>query len=361
MTSYDGNVNMTLSGAGEANSEGKFGTQDVSFRGINNLKLGSGSNTIYGAADVNNSIVTGLGSSSVWGGGSSNDIFISRQASGKSGSSTFFYINGDGKDTIKNFEFLASDASNSVTADVINVLGTAVKGAEIDGNNVVIQLASNDDDRLTIENAVGKDFIVEYGNVGAFETLVAQVHNNSLTVDGLANYYQATGKNATVSVSSTNDAEVWLDSSRNNTTFVGDIRALNASAVEGKSTLAGNSYDNTIIGSQGNSSMWGGSSSETNDTLVGGAGADMFWYGKNEGKDVITNVDGNDVVNLYNVSISDVEDYDKWNITNNAISFNLKDGGSVTVLSNNSGIGFKFADDANTYTINQRTKEYTTK
>jgi len=107
--------------------------------------------------------------------------------------------------------------------------------------------------------------------------------------------------------------------------------------------------------------MWGGNSHETNDTLIGGAGADMFWYGKNEGNDVVSGADENDVINLYNVNIADVESYDNWNITNNSISFNLKDGGSLTIQSNNSGVGIKFADDGNTYAINQRTKEYYTK
>ena len=359
----DGALDLHLGNGSEGNGEGTLGGQAISVRGISKVRLGNGSSTVYGASTTNNTIVTGLGDSSVWGGGSSNDTFIGRQTSLKSGESTFFYIDGDGKDTISNFEFLTSDNTN--TADVVNVLNTSVTGASTSGNDVIINLANSDDDRLTIKDAAGKDFVMEYGNVGAFDTLVAQVNNTGLTYDGRASYYQATGRNATLTADSGLDSiEVWLNNDRNfspKTTFVGDIEVLNASAVEGKSTLAGNGYDNLIIGSSENSSMWGGNSHEANDTLVGGAGADMFWYGKNEGNDVITGTDENDVINLYNVNIADVESYDTWNITNNSVSFNLKDGGSLTIQSNNSGVGFKFADDDNTYAIDQRTKEYYTK
>ena len=359
----DGALNITLGSGSEGNGAGTLGSDAISVRGISKLRLGSGSSTVYGAADTNNTIVTGLGESSVWGGGSSNDTFIGRQTSLKSGESTFFYVDGDGKDTISNFEFLASDNVN--TADVVNVLGTSVTGAATSGNDVIINLFNSDDDRLTIKDAAGKDFVMEYGNVGSFDTLVAQVNNSGLTYDGRASYYQATGRNATLTADSGLDsAEIWLNNNRDfvqKTTFVGDISVLNASAVQGKSTLVGNGYNNMIVGSSENSSMWGGDSHEANDTLVGGAGADMFWYGKNEGNDVITGVDENDVINLYNVNIADVESYDTWNITNNSISFNLKDGGSLTVQSNNSGVGFKFADDDNVYAVDQRTKEHYTK
>ncbi len=364
LRNYDGAVNMTLTGAGESNSEGTFGGQGVSFRGISKLRLGNGESTVYGSSEVNNTIVAGLGASSVWGGGASDDTFIGRQTSLKSGADTFFYVNGDGKDVISNFEFLTSDNAN--TADIVNVIDAKVTGASVSGQDVLVNL-TNDNDRLTIKDAVGKDFQMEYGAVGSFETLTAQVAYDSLNYDDRATYYQAINKNATVNAGSdlSSGAEIWLNNNRDfsDKTFVGDIKVLNASSVEGRSTLVGNSNDNVIYGSSENSSMWGGDKGG-NDTLVGGAGADMFWYGKNNGNDTITSVDGNDVINLYDVNIADVESYDSWTITNNAVSFNMKDsagGGSLTIMTNNTGVGFKFADDGNTYAINQRDGSYYTK
>ena len=359
LRSMEGNVDMVLSGANGANSTGVFGSTNVDLRGINKVRLGSGNSTVRGTADVNNTIVAGVGASSVWGGGASDDTFIGRQTSLKSGADTFFYVNGDGADVISNFEFRTSE--NGATADKINVLDAVVTGASVSGQELVN--LTGDQDRLTIKNAVGQDFQIEYGNVGSFETLTAQVNYDSLNFDGRAGYYQAVNKNAAVVASSElENAEIWLNNNRDfsDKTFVGDIKVLNASNVAGRSTLVGNSNDNTIFGSSENSSMWGGDKGG-NDTLVGGAGADMFWYGKNNGSDTVTQVDENDVVNLYDVNIADVENYDDWVITNNAVSFNLKDsvgGGSLTIISNNAGFGIKFADDSNTYAINQRDRSY---
>ena len=69
--------------------------------------------------------------------------------------------------------------------------------------------------------------------------------------------------------------------------------------------LAGTSNSNTIYGGSGNSSLWGGYNS-VDDTLVGGAGAEMFWYGKYDGYDVVSNANSSDVVNLYDVNLSEI-------------------------------------------------------
>lgn len=65
------------------------------------------------------------------------------------------------------------------------------------------------------------------------------------------------------------------------------------------------SNSNTIYGGSGNSSLWGGYNN-IDDTLVGGSGAEMFWYGKYDGYDVISNADSSDVVNLYDVNLSEI-------------------------------------------------------
>jgi hypothetical protein len=357
---------MTLPGAANSenvNTTGTFDSDEVSFRGISKLKLGSGSSTVFGAGDVNNTILAGLGYSSVWGGGSSNDLFIARRSENKAGSSSIFFVDGDGNDTVTNFQFLTSD--NNVTSDVVNVLDAVVTGAKTSGQNVVVNLRS-DNDNLTINEAVGKDFRMDYLDNGVQKSLVAQVGYDSLSYDGIATYYQATSKNAVLNVSSGVDtAEIWLNNERtfSDNTYVGDIRTLNASAVNGRTTLVGNGYDDVIIAGSENSSMWG-SDKGGNDSLVGGAGTDMFWYGRNNGNDTLSAVGENDVVNLYDLTVDDVDNFADWNITSNSVSFNVKDslgGGSLTILSNNTGFGIKFAGNSNTYTLNQSTKEYTTK
>ena len=354
---YGGTVDIHLAN-GQDNGMGSLNANGISLRGITKVQLGSGSSTIYGASDENNTIAAGDGAASVWGGGASNDTLVGNSATTKSGSVSYFYINGDGKDEIRDFTWLTSE--NKDLADRVNVLGAKVTGAISSGNDVIIEL-EHVNDRLTIKNAVGNDFIMDYGEVGAQQTLVAQVTDNYINYNGRANYLQATGRNATVVASSELDnAEIWLNNIKGDT-FVGDIKGLSAANVEGRSTLVGNSNDNTITGSAGNASMWGGDQGG-NDTLIGGAGADMFWYGVNNGHDVVTNVDSTDVVNLYDIGLDDIESAE---ITSNSITITLKEsvgGDTLTVISNNSGIGFRLADDpGTTWTADQRSRNWSTK
>ena len=77
---------------------------------------------------------------------------------------------------------------------------------------------------------------------------------------------------------------------------------LDATDSTGAVILIGNGRNNVLKAGKGSSSLWGGAASS--DTLQGGSGRDMFWFGKNDGNDVINDFhagrDSNsDVVNLY--------------------------------------------------------------
>ena len=99
--------------------------------------------------------------------------------------------------------------------------------------------------------------------------------------------------------------------------------------------------------------MWGGNSS-SNDTLIGGNGADMFRYGLTDGHDVIQNVTSDDVINLYDVTLEDVASAE---VTASAIQITTTTGNSLTVESRNSGAGFRLSDGT-TWTANQNTREW---
>lgn len=299
LSDVDENVGINLS-----DGTGTFGGDSVTFRGINKLQGGTGNNSLIGSADENNTIVAGAGQTSMWGAGAGNDWLVGSTSTVKSGATSFFFADGDGHDTITNFEFLTSENKN--TADKVETYGGMITGAKVSSNDVVVEFAGMDD-RLTIKDARGR-------NIQINDNLVAQVNVDSLNYDGQANYFMATGKNATVSVNaSLTSAEIWL----NGGSFVGDIKYLNASSLDGKATLAGNTVDNVITAAQGDSGMWGAGSS--NDTLIGGNGADMFWYGLTDGHDVIQNATGDDVVNLYDMTIEDVA---SANVTASAIQIN---------------------------------------
>ena len=331
--------------------EGNLGGEFVRFGGITKLQGGNGSNTLIGSGGSNNTIAAGVGVSSIWGGGASNDTLSgvggTSLESLKSASSTFFFMNGDGKDQIQDFTFLTDE--NGDVADKVNIYTAAVTDVQLSGNDVIISL-NNEEDKLTMKNAIGKDFRVEYGDFGSANTVTAQVQETALDFNGRADYFKATGRSATLTAnSSLNSADIWLNNDRNysSNTFLGDIKYVNASGIEGQSTLVGNSNNNYMIASSENSSMWGGQDA-TNDTLVGGAGADVFWYGKNEGSDVIQNVDGSDTVNLYDASLADLGAID---VTSNTVTIAIKDSTNVLrVQGNITGTGFRMSDGT-TYAV----------
>ena len=104
-------------------------------------------------------------------------------------------------------------------------------------------------------------------------------------------------------------------------------------------TLDGRNYDgvevivgasgqsNEIIAGNNTASLWGGSG-DTSDTLTGGAGQDNFFYGKNDGSDVLTDALQGDFVNLYDVSLSDII---YTNVANNNVSVLLSSGAVLSV------------------------------
>ena len=354
---YDGTVNLTLAD-GENFGSGNVGGTDINVRGISKIQLGSNDSTVIGAANTNNTIAAGTGNASIWGGGASNDTLVGNTV--HSGSTNFFYFDGNGRDLIQDFEFLDSDGQNKATADRLNILTSGLSNAHADGNDLIVEFGSIED-RLTIKDGIGKNIAVERGEFRSnYSTLMAQVNTNVLNYDGQANYFYALGKNATVSVSSElYNAEVNLS---DDGAFAGDIKVLNASGVQGTTTLIGNGNDNSIFGSAENSSMWGGSIG--NDTLVGGDGVNTFFYGKGNGNDVAVNVDGNDIVNLYDIDIDDIVITSETGgemISNNAVTITLKDGGSLTVQTSDNGTSFKVGENGTTFVADHQTRTWSVK
>ena len=197
---------------------------------------------------------------------------------------------------------------------------------------------------MTIENGRGQNIQISLGE----NNYIAKVDTTSLTYDGTANLLMATGKNATVNVSSdvTSGATILLGENigdiRSDAIFYGNIKELNASSMDGRAILGGNMNDNVIRAAQGDSTLWGGSSTESNDSLIGGNGHDVFWYGKGQGNDRVIAADSNDIVNLYDWTIDDVAAYD---ITSTAIALTDKNGGTLTVENAaTSGVNFRLSD-----------------
>ena len=79
--------------------------------------------------------------------------------------------------------------------------------------------------------------------------------------------------------------------------------------------------------------LWG---SFENDTLVGGAGDDIFYGGKDQGSDTFLNVSSTDKVYLSDVTFNDLSGVKK---ENDMITFTFKNGNSVNIQSSESASG----------------------
>ncbi|MBE8953007.1 MAG: hypothetical protein SR1Q7_07680, partial [Quinella sp. 1Q7] len=334
-------------------AESYINGERVYIEGVNQLVGGEGT-TVFKGSDAKETLIAGKGNTSLYGAGGLN-VLGGYSGTDKEGSTTFFVIGGnDGAvHTINNFEYVESNNyvnALNVTADQIEtrIEENHFSNVAVVGDDLLLEVTSNytgETEKALLTDAI--DTVSGYGKDFAVNGLVAQVGDTKVNVDGTADYYLATETNATVNVASslTGDAIIWLGDDGRDMTFEGDFAVIDASNFTGKAELAGNDLDNVIYAGTGATSLWGGNGG--NDLLVGGAGADNFYYAAGNGSDTIDNAGGNDVVNFVNLTLADIT---IDTITSSAVAFNFSDGGKLTVNDNGSGVSFKV--DGATYGIN---------
>ncbi len=334
-TNYEGSLFLNF-----ASEETSIGAGEILFRGINQVTLGSGQGTLIGS-DAKETLTAGTGDNSIWG-AAGNDLLVGNKSAAKDGATEFFFTTGDGHDTIKNFEFLADD---STTADKINVGDNAVTDVAITNGNVRVQIG---DDWLTLEDAQGESFRIN--------DFVAKVDSTKLAFEDAANFYVATGHNATLTVGKDveTNAVIWLgDPDRNGSYFVGDIKTLDASKAQVNVELAGNDLDNTIIAGNGDASLWGGD--HGNDLLVGGKGHNMFFYCNGDGNDSVTGVNNGDLVYLAGVTLDQIVGAD---FGRDAVALNFSNGDKLTVNDKGKDLGFVVGEQ--TFYVNNERNSFST-
>ena len=167
-----------------------------------------------------------------------------------------------------------------------------------------------------------------------------------------ANYFQLNQQGNLVVNDAANN-NVWLDGSQGQ--LFANITNINASSATGQNILSGNGVANSIIGGVGTSSLWGGVGN-VSDTLTGGNGADMFWYGKNDGADFINNAAENDTVNLYDVGLNDI-DFSRLNITSSQIEVSFTTGGTLNI-NNNTNLTSTFKIAEGSFKFNRSTNSW---
>ena len=304
------------------------GSDQKQFFGINQVTAGDGNSTLIGT-DGDETLIAGKGNTSIYGGAGYDSLVGNTD---KTGSTTFFFEPGDGRDVIDNFDF---------SADKIDIGNNVIKDASLSRGKVFVDF--EDGSRLIIRDAVGKDF--QIGD------MIAKVDTN-ISYDGLADCYVATGGSSLTVDSTVESAEIWLDNSHD-TQFIGNIRTLDASAVKGNTLLVGNDFNNTIIAGQGDSSLWGGWSA-SDDVLIGGAAHNEFYYEVGNGRDTIQSANDGDVINL-GASLEQIN-FDNTQITSSGVVVQFNDGGSLTV-DGTAEVTFAL-DDGTRTKVNHQTQQF---
>lgn len=355
--SYNGDVLIDLNGDWQETST--IDDRAVVLEGINRIQAGTGLNYLKGS-DENETFFAGRGNSHLYGDGGKN-LLVGYEGTDKEGQTTFYVLgNAAGAaNSIQAFDFVDDDNytnNNRITADKIEVdLPTnVVSRVDLSGDNVVMEVTKLDGsatESVVIEGAKGNNVLVN--GDGLVADVVAQVGDDELTFDKFANYYNATGKNAVVTVKDDQDtAAVWLDNvERTGKTFVGDIHGINAQNFSGTAELAGNDYDNAIIAGSGSTSLWGGNRGD--DLLIAGTGANTFYYTLGNGTDTILGAKDGDVVNLAGVNIDDIvgAEFSGSGDPIQGVALNFSDGGKLYIGDNGTN-NVSYVVNGDTYIVN---------
>ena len=341
---YSGPVEVNLSsGTGTLNGSA------AQFFNINKVTASSYDSNLIGAAGKRNTLIAGTGNTSI-SSGAGRDLMVGNNSEEKDGVTTFFYTGNDGRDTITNFNFMAS--AEDYNSDIISLPGgNVVSDVYMSGNDVVMGINGNADDYLTLQEAAGQDFKIN--------DRIAKVDNNT-TFDNLADFYVLKANNATMSVGADiGDAQIWLDdrqTGEHGVIYHGEIKYLNASNATGNTTLVGNDLDNVITGGKAANSIWGGYGM-SNDTLVGGSGHNTFFFGYNNGNDTITSANAGDVIDLSSIALEEIAG---TTVTAGGTKIELTDGSSLDIQSNAADVEYKLIDGSK-YTADHGAGHWTKK
>lgn len=361
---YSGDVNVDVDGDWVGTSVG--GESATLLSGFSSLIGGSG-NTLFKGGEHNEVLVAGTGESSLYGAGGRN-VLVGSTGDSKFGSTEFFVqgIKNGAQNTITNFEFIEDNGSNTATFDNLN-LGMA-------DNNDVTDIKVNSDgsvslaikgaesqatEKVTIEGAAGKEFLVDRGTTSES---VVQIAATEVTINNdYVDFYAATDDSAgaTVKVGDVTSTEVWLggppaDHDKKVPEFTSSrFTVIDATGSSATAIMAGNELSNTIYGGLGNASMWGGEGN-ANDVMFGGSAHNEFYYEVGNGNDTIMSANDGDIIHLG--ATLDQVDFDNTNISASGIEVKFTDGGKLNINSS-AEVTFSF-DDGTAIKANRQTNQF---
>ena len=244
---------------------------------------------------------------------------------------------GDGADIVW-AGFLDGDVTvSSITKDD----AVYTYGANLDAKAVAGKLSYNDNNRLVFASSDSTK--MDLGAIGATGAAFKVAGN-------AGSLYNVVGMNVSKDVSYSEDADILVGDDATLKVMVektvgidlsgtmgldskvySGIKNIDASKSTSNSCLVlANSASGEIKASAGGSAMWGGGNES--QTLVGGYGADIFWFGSTDGADFAQNVSKDDYVFLYNAA--DISEVEIGGANNNQLIFTAT-GSTLTFNSTN--------------------------
>lgn len=297
---------------------------------------------IEGVANVS----LGAGTNEYWANGADKNASVSLQAAG---TDKVWFSATDKNVTVNGYD---------TESDVIALMGDALTfTAKKVGSDVVISNSAKG--KLTVANVA--DYVALEDTTGAKYKLYAGTANDDVTYST-----NTDGKNIFVGAgymhadSSVTDATTLVLNGANNKWGLTSaalvdktVKNIDMNGSSADFILVGSAATaNTITGGTGTNWLNGGGASK--DTLVGVTGStDNFYFGKEDGNDIIENLGAEDKVNLYDIATTDIADV-KVNDSKTVIT--LKNDSKLTINGGlTDGATFVLTDGTYVYDVNGAT------
>ena len=343
-TSVDGDDLLILHGnnskIGANNSTATdWGNDTLVSDGTNNVLIDIANSNLFIVGGDNNSATGGKAADTFWaysysggltnvtltGGGNNDDYVVSTGLVGVSG------------------DYVGSTAYNPYTADTVNVAITDFDSLDT--------LYIRDYGMTAIGHTVTSDGVLLVDDTGRINILFSGQRDWNAVKNALVTYDDAQGNIGTLTLEQAATLPIWKtpagvyiegDYMNISEYFVGNllmsgaVNYYNGNIVtmdarnnpQGGMFLAGNENSNAIYAGYGGNVLWGGSGYTTTDYLYGGAGADIFMTGKNDGTDLIFNADVNDTINLYDTNLADLVNF---SVNENSIALGWNTGNMTAI------------------------------
>ena len=338
-----------------------YGDVVLNLNGYSDDAFAAGINTIAGVtsglvAGRNNEATTiklateANKKTEVYGGVGGADT-IDASAADEESTNVIWYSNGDGKDSVTGFD----KGNNSIYFHDATAAASVLNDAlTVDGNGTMTLTLTKGKDELTLDKTQGKT--IDFKDAAGNNFKVAVGDGTTVNYAAGVNIYKGA---TTLKVSGSDDLILYTGANNDQYGYFNGITKIDAAEANGTVALSGSNVNGMEIqGGTGVNNMWGGG--DKVQTLIGGEGVNVFWFGNGDGRDTAKNAKAEDGINLYNVEkIDDVAvkastNYFTVTVGSNALKVDVGSADAATVLEK-----FTFADKAGVlYTYNTKTNKF---